>query len=87
MLSQLKCLYLHYNVVRKIENLEGCPLLDTLNLDHNFITVIENLDAVPDLHTLSIAHNMLTTVGKSFSDSRSFETLTPRFARFVSIYQ
>lgn len=51
-------------MIRKIENLQGCPKLDTLNLDHNFVKTIENLDVVPDLHTLSIAHNMLNTVGE-----------------------
>lgn len=62
-------MYLHYNVLRKIENLDGCPKLDTLNIDHNFVTKIENLDVVPDLHTLSIAHNMLSAVGEFVNDS------------------
>lgn len=51
-------------MLRKIENLDGCPKLDTLNLDHNFVPKIENLEAVPALHTLSIAHNMLSSVSK-----------------------
>lgn len=47
--------------LQKIENLEHCPRLDTLNLSHNYIKTIENCgrDILPELNTLNLAHNCL----------------------------
>ncbi len=47
--------------LQKIENLEHCIHLDSINLSHNFITTIENLgsDILPKLNTLTITNNCL----------------------------
>lgn len=46
---------------KKIENLEHCPKLDTLNLSHNYIKAIEDCDSsiLPLLNTLNLSHNAL----------------------------
>ena len=39
----LRCLYLHQNLIEKIENLEALQQLDTLNVSNNLIKKIDNL--------------------------------------------
>lgn len=48
-------------LLQKIENLEHCVHLDSINLSHNFIKTIENLgsDILPTLSTLTITNNCL----------------------------
>ena len=41
--KNLRCLYLHQNMIEKIENLDHLQDLDSLNLSNNFIKKIENL--------------------------------------------
>lgn len=49
---------------QKIENLEFCPRLDTLNVSHNYIKTIENCGSniVPELSTLNLSHNSLKSI-------------------------
>lgn len=53
----------HVFMLQKIENLEHCVHLDSINLSHNFIKTIENLgsDILPKLNTLTITNNCLRT--------------------------
>lgn len=46
---------------KKIENLERCPKLDTLNVSHNYIKAVENCDSsiLPVLNTLNLSNNSL----------------------------
>lgn len=48
---------------QKVENLDNCPRLDTLNLSHNFIFTIENCGShiLGELNTLNLSHNKLHT--------------------------
>jgi dynein assembly factor 1, axonemal len=50
--------------LQKIENLEACKLLDTLNLSHNQINKIENCgeEFLPVLNTLNLSHNYLRSL-------------------------
>lgn len=52
-----------FRLKKKIENLENCTNLDTINVSHNYITTIENcaFDVLPVLNTLNISHNQLRT--------------------------
>lgn len=51
-------------ILQKIENLEHCVLLDTLNLSHNHIKCIENCDSInlPNLNTLNLSYNILSSI-------------------------
>lgn len=53
-----------YFKFQKIENLECCKKLDTLNLSHNYIKTIENCDysVLPVLNTLNLSHNSLNSI-------------------------
>lgn len=46
---------------QKIENLDHCTKLDTLNMSHNYIKTIENCHSLilPALNTLNLSHNTL----------------------------
>ncbi len=52
-------LYLHENMIEKIENLEGLDELHNLNLSDNAITKIENLSCLPKLSNLLIKRNKI----------------------------
>lgn len=49
---------------QKIENLESCSKLDTLNLSHNSVKAVENCDSsiLPVLNTLNLSYNSLSSV-------------------------
>lgn len=50
--------------MQKIENLQHCPQLDTLNLSHNHVRFIENCNStiLPQLNTLNLSHNSLSSI-------------------------
>ena len=56
-LDDLRCLFLQHNRLEKIENLNACQKLTTLNMSHNFLTVLTGLANLPNLHTLIVSHN------------------------------
>jgi dynein assembly factor 1, axonemal len=58
-LSLLRCLYLHQNLIDRIQNLAGLDQLQTLNLSANRITTVENLACLPRLQTLNLAKNAI----------------------------
>jgi hypothetical protein len=58
-MTLLKTLYLHENLIEKIEGLEQNPDLDTINLSSNYVKKIENLAHLTKLNTLLLAKNRL----------------------------
>lgn len=54
-------LFLHYNQIRRIENLEFLTGLTYLNLSHNHITKIENLKHLRRLQLLDLSSNKIET--------------------------
>ena len=57
----LRSLYLHENIIERIEGLDQQLELDTLNLSKNYIKTIENLSHMKVLTNLNLANNHLTT--------------------------
>lgn len=55
--EDLRCLYIHENLIKKIENIDHLKKLVSLNLTDNFIEKIENLENNPELETLTIKRN------------------------------
>ena len=58
-LINIKELYLHHNLIRKITQLENMRFLTKLYLDHNCICRLEGLEGCPNLQELSIAAQYL----------------------------
>jgi dynein assembly factor 1 len=56
-------LFLHQNLIYKLENLGSLEKLCTLNVSNNYIQTIENIACLPELGSLQIAHNKLETMG------------------------
>ena len=53
--------YIHQNCIKRIENLEECTELATLQISNNWLNCIENLSGLTRLSTLNVAHNNLET--------------------------
>lgn len=58
-LLHLTELYLHHNLIRKIEHLEKLALLKKLSLSYNCISRLEGLEGNHLLEDLDLAHQML----------------------------
>ena len=68
-------MYLHQNVISKIEGLSTFSYLVTLNLSHNHIKVIENLSGCSSLKNLDLSHNMIVNY-KDCEGLRDVPTIT-----------
>ncbi|XP_025192320.1 dynein regulatory complex subunit 3-like [Melanaphis sacchari] len=60
LVTNLKCLTLSHNKIKKIENLDCLTKLEELNLSYNRITSIENLDNLIKLNVLSLSGNNIS---------------------------
>ncbi len=61
----LRCLYLHENLIKKIENVSFLEALVILNLSDNFIETIENLEHNYSLESLQLKRNRIGINGLS----------------------
>ena len=59
------CLYLHENIISKIEGLNVQSELKVLNLSDNMLNTIENLGALTGLDSLYLARNRIGRNGIS----------------------
>lgn len=60
LVTNLECLTLSHNKIKKIENLDCLTKLEELNLSYNRITTIENLDHLTKLTVLSLSGNNIS---------------------------
>jgi len=60
LITNLECLTLSHNKIKKIENLDCLTKLEELNLSYNRITKIENLDHLTKLNILSLSGNKIS---------------------------
>jgi len=60
LVTNLECLTLSHNKIKKIENLDCLMKLEELNLSHNRITTIENLDNLTKLIVLNLSGNHIS---------------------------
>ncbi|KAE9536918.1 hypothetical protein AGLY_006725 [Aphis glycines] len=60
LITNLECLTLSHNKIKKIENLDCLTKLEELNLSYNRITTIENLDHLTRLNILSLSGNKIS---------------------------
>lgn len=60
LITNLECLTLSHNKIKKIENLDCLTKLEELNLSYNRITTIENLDHLTKLNILSLSGNKIS---------------------------
>lgn len=58
-MQKLNTLQIHFNAIRKIENLENNNNLVHLNLGHNFISKIENISHLQNLTKLQLNNNII----------------------------
>ncbi|XP_054267240.1 leucine-rich repeat-containing protein 23-like [Macrosteles quadrilineatus] len=70
----LKHLDLSYNLIEKIEGLEGLRYLKHLNLSHNYIQQVENLHC-PSLQELNLSYNRITDIDNEDKCMGSLENL------------
>jgi dynein assembly factor 1 len=61
-LTELRCLYLSKNLIKRIEGLNSLTNLIILDLSYNHLTMLENLSCCPSLQTLNVSHNSLSTL-------------------------
>ena len=55
----MRSLYLHENLIKKIENLDKMTEIKNLNLSENFIEKIENLGSLTKLTNLQLKRNYI----------------------------
>lgn len=77
LVTNLKCLTLSHNKIKKIENLDCLVKLEELNLSHNRITTIENLDHLTKLNVLSLS-------GNNISELKNLDNSTQLQAFYIS---
>ena len=60
--KKLKILYLHNNVIGKIENVSKLKDLEYINLALNNVTIIENLEGCESLEKLDLTLNFIVDI-------------------------
>ncbi|XP_060860159.1 dynein regulatory complex subunit 3 [Metopolophium dirhodum] len=72
LVTNLECLTLSHNKIKKIENLDCLVKLEELNLSYNRITTIENLDHLTKLNVLSLSGNHISEL-KNLDNSQQLQ--------------
>ena len=77
LVTNLECLTLSHNKIKKIENLDCLMKLQELNLSYNRITTIENLDHLIKLNVLNLS-------GNNISELKNLDNISQLQAFYIS---
>ncbi|KAL4127254.1 hypothetical protein QTP88_011433 [Uroleucon formosanum] len=86
LVTNLECLTLSHNKIKKIENLDCLLKLEELNLSYNRITTIENLDHLTKLNVLSLSGNNISEL-KNLDNSSQLQAFYISHNKITDINQ